>query len=299
MPRRRMSWLVLLLSVAVVMAMTMDSAVRSSEDEYMAGYTGADAELSGSDMCAMCHSDMVPTTLLAHAALIDTNTSNPDYGYGCEGCHGPGGNHMGDAAGILYPPMMTAEGVTELCTKCHSSLRSFDAGGWMLSEHYFADMSCLACHSGHSEFNYFLVQDSKLEICYSCHAEKYAEFNMRSHHPVEEGQLGCESCHNVHSGMYEGQLNNDGDMLCFECHTDKQGPFIYNHDVSMASGNDGCLTCHYVHGSNADNLLMLPHRVCQECHTDQRPADHFPGTCWSTNCHVDIHGSNTHPLFFD
>ena len=293
-----MSWLILFLGVAVILALTTGSAVKSGEDEYMAGYTGTDAELVGSDTCVMCHQDQIPTSLLAHVALIDTDTSNPNYGYGCEGCHGPGGNHMGEPAGILLPSKMSIDDLTDTCTKCHTTLRTFDAGGWRMSEHFYANISCLECHSGHSENKYFLVQADKLEICYSCHSEKFAEFNMRSHHPVEEGQLGCESCHNVHSGKFESQLNNEGDALCFTCHADKQGPFIYDHPVSTASGGDGCLTCHYVHGSNADNLLMLPHRVCQQCHVDQTPEAHFPGTCWTSDCHADIHGSNSHPLFF-
>ncbi len=271
-----------------------------AEPTYMEQYTGADADYSGSDMCTMCHSDMIPASMLTHAGYIDGDPDNKDYGYGCEGCHGPGGNHMGNVLGTLHPAKMPPDEVTKLCTNCHSSLRTFELDGWYVSEHNYQGMSCLVCHSGHSESENFMAGDSSPELCYLCHTDEKAMFRMRSHHPVNEGQVGCESCHNPHSGENSYLLNSERDDLCFTCHTDKRGPFIYDHPVSMTSGGDGCFSCHFAHGSNADSLLRLPTRVCQQCHTDRGFDNHFTGTtCWTSGCHENIHGSNTHPLFFD
>jgi DmsE family decaheme c-type cytochrome len=270
----------------------------AEQPPYMDQYIGADAEMIGVEQCLMCHPGRLPASPFAHIAYIELDPSNPNAGFACEACHGPGGNHMGNPAGIINPKKLDIDQVTDLCSKCHSDLRSFSKDDWYASEHYYADISCLDCHGGHSENEFFLVNEDQLELCYTCHAEKRAEFGMRSHHPVEEGQLGCFDCHNVHSGTYDWELNADGDELCYGCHADKEGPFVYDHDVSRASGGDGCMTCHFAHGANSDNLLRYPHRVCLECHTDITPANHFSGTCWSTGCHVEIHGSNSHPLFF-
>jgi DmsE family decaheme c-type cytochrome len=278
---------------------TYGAAVRSTEDDYLEGYTGADAELVGSESCLMCHSDYTPDNMFTHVSLIDGNPDNADYGYGCEGCHGPGGNHMGDVSGIINPPMLSNDDLTELCSKCHDDLRTYSEEDWFLGEHYLSDTTCLACHSGHSSNDDFLIDESVEELCYTCHSQARAEFSLRSHHPVDEEQMGCVSCHNPHSGRYEYLLVEEGDDLCFTCHADKEGPFVYDHPVSTAAGGDGCRTCHLVHGSNTDSLLRLPHRLCEQCHTEQTPENHFAGTCWSSGCHVDIHGSNSHPLFFD
>ncbi|MCX6647500.1 MAG: cytochrome c3 family protein [bacterium] len=285
--------------VFFISLLLLSMEVRSFEPGVIEGYTGYDAAKVGSATCTMCHSDQVPESLLTHVSLIDNNPGNEEYGYGCEGCHGPGGNHNGDPAGILNPSKLSSEIITDICSRCHSDLNSFNTDEWVVSEHYFADVSCTDCHSGHTDNQWFLVNSDRLELCYTCHAEKRSEFSMRSHHPVNEGQVGCDSCHNVHSGTYEGQLIKDGDELCFTCHIDKQGPFAYDHPVSMAAGGDGCQTCHFAHGSNSDDLLRLPQRLCLQCHTDRGPSTHFAGTCWSAGCHVEIHGSNTDPLFFN
>jgi DmsE family decaheme c-type cytochrome len=288
-----------LAGAAVLLTALLAAGVAWSQaSPYPDGYTGEGAEKVGSETCLMCHADQVPASTFTHLALLDLNQESPYYGYGCEGCHGPGGNHMGDPAGILDPVKLNADQVTDLCSKCHETLRSYDLEGWRLSTHRSADLGCLSCHGGHSSNDKFLVKESKLDLCYMCHLEKRAEFNMRSHHPVEEGQISCDDCHNPMSGMFDGQLKADGDELCFQCHPDKEGPFTFDHPVDMAAGGNGCLTCHFVHGSNTDNLVRFPHRLCLECHSDRTAANHYPGTCWSTGCHVQIHGSYSSELFF-
>lgn len=283
--------------IFLIILLLQSIEVKSFEPGDIEGYTGYDAEYTGSANCIMCHGDRVPESLLNHVAVIDNNPDNDEYGYACESCHGPGGNHMGNAAGILNPAILSDDIVTEICLRCHADLDQVNLDDWMASEHYFAEVGCVECHSVHSDNEWYLATSDRLELCYTCHAEKRAEFNMRSHHPVDEGQVGCDSCHNVHSGRYDTQLINEGDELCFTCHVDKQGPFIYDHPVSMASGGDGCMTCHFAHGSNSDELLRLPHRLCLQCHTDRGPDMHFAGTCWSAGCHVELHGSNIDPLF--
>jgi len=255
-------------------------------------------ELIGSSVCIACHDKTVPKSPRSHIAIFDKDNENPNYGYGCEACHGPGSNHNGDPEKIIMPSKLKHDEIAKLCSKCHSSLGSFNLKNWYLSTHYFSEMDCLNCHKGHSENEKFLIKPKITELCYSCHSGQRAELNMRSHHPVNEDQLSCTSCHNQHSGAFDKQLKNEPDKLCFECHGDKEGPFTFDHDVTMAAGGEGCLTCHFVHGSNTDNLLRYPNRLCLRCHSDMNRNNHFTGTCWASECHHDIHGSYTSPLFF-
>jgi len=286
-----------LFTAILLMGLLVTSRVWSTEYDYMAGYTGAEAELTGSATCVMCHQDRIPENLLSHIALLDDNPDCEMYGYGCEGCHGPGGEHNGNPAGILNLPMMPIDDLTMQCSMCHDSLGDYDMDNYRMSDHFYMDISCLECHGGHSDNEGFLTEADELDLCYNCHAEKRAEFSMRSHHPIENDG-NCRMCHNPHSGEFESQLIEDRDELCFSCHPDKEGPFVYDHDVSMDSAGDGCLTCHVSHGTNYDNLLTLPSRLCQQCHTEVGPDVHYAGTCWSSGCHTEVHGSNSHPLYF-
>jgi DmsE family decaheme c-type cytochrome len=300
---KRFSWLGLGFVIAVFALAFFAADIARSQDEtpavsYMDQYTGADAEKIGSEVCLGCHADRNPETPFTHLALFDLNAGNSNYGNGCEACHGPGGNHFGKPEGILDPLKMSSDEQTDLCSKCHTSLRTYDRQSWLLSEHYSAEMKCTACHSGHTPNAKFLIKDNPLDLCFSCHANTRGEFSMRSHHPVTEGQMTCDDCHTPMSGVYGTQLKEEGDELCFGCHADKQGPFAFDHNLSAAAGYNGCLTCHFVHGSNTDSMLRFPHRLCLQCHSDQTAENHYAGTCWSTGCHQEIHGSYTSPLFF-
>jgi DmsE family decaheme c-type cytochrome len=266
---------------------------------YMDTYIGADADQVGSAKCLMCHPKRKPSNTFTHLALLDLDTNSPYYGFGCEGCHGPGGKHNGNKLGIINPNKLSPDEANQFCSKCHSDLRSYNYKSWLMSDHNAAGLDCLSCHGGHSENDKFLKEKDQTELCYSCHAEKRAEFSMRSHHPLKEGHITCDNCHNPHSGDNNNQLVAEGDELCFKCHGDKQGPFVFDHDLSPAMGGNGCLTCHFSHGGNADNLLRFPHRLCLQCHSDKTAEAHHPGTCWATGCHSQIHGSYTSELFFD
>ena len=303
MASRSLPWLTITLGVGILLIINVFTSAgwTSDEDDYLAGYTGADAELIGSDACLMCHSNLNPGNLFTHVAYIDGDPANEYYGYGCEQCHGPGGSHYGNTTAIINPSKLSGDQLVEQCTRCHESLRTFDRDEFFLSTHYENDILCLSCHSGHSANDAFLVNEDAMELCYTCHSEKRAQFNMRSHHPVDEGQLGCMDCHNPMSGQFDGQLKAERDDLCFTCHMDKKGPFMFNHEISLSAGANGCLTCHFPHGSNSDNLLQLPsNRLCLQCHTDRTPdSGHFSGACYTSGCHSQIHGSNQNPLFFN
>lgn len=266
---------------------------------YLGQYTGEDADKTGSESCLICHDDRFGKKEHSHINLIDKDVNNKSFGYGCETCHGPGGNHDGDLAGILAPQKLTPKQSTESCSKCHRKLGSYNKNWWTASEHYYSELDCFSCHEGHSINRNFLIEKTTTETCLNCHLQQRKEFSRRSHHPVDEGLMDCSSCHNSMSGRFEYQLLDDGDELCFECHADKQGPFVFSMDIGTDVGGEGCLSCHVVHGSNTDSLLRYPRRLCLRCHYEMTPRAHFPGSCWSSDCHSEIHGSNTDALFLN
>lgn len=288
--------LILVCAIAIAHAVDSDVTKQKKQSDYMAQYTGMDAGKTGSEHCILCHGNMMPSKARNHIVLIDRNPKDPNFGFSCEGCHGPGDKHDGDVAGILQPEKMNIDEITESCSDCHSNLRTYRKQSWLISEHYLSDISCLECHAGHSSNRSFLKTETETELCYSCHQRTRAEFRMRSHHPIKEGLMECASCHNSMSGVNEAMLVKEGDHLCYTCHADKQGPFVFDMGLGTDQGGDGCLTCHHAHGSNSESLLRNPRQLCISCHIDMRPPAHFHGDkCW--DCHKFIHGSYSDPMF--
>ncbi|MFA6601136.1 MAG: cytochrome c3 family protein [Candidatus Omnitrophota bacterium] len=134
-------------------------------------------------------------------------------------------------------------------------------------------------------------------MCYACHMEKKAEFNLPHHHPVPEGHMSCTDCHNPHgpdARPWTSTSLEDTNELCFKCHKEQRGPFAIEH----LALREGCTTCHKVHGSINDKMLsQRDASLCMRCHSDAALiSDHAArlrqGTCFSGECHVAVHGSN-------
>ncbi len=194
---------VLGIAIAILLAATLSVALDRSTafagvSDYMDNYIGADADKVGSDFCLMCHADSASEA--SHHAIIDGDEDNDNYGFGCEGCHGPGGNHNGVLDGILNPDKMDIEGVTEICTGCHEEMGAFEADAWEGSTHFGSDISCLKCHGGHSGLDNFLLNEDVLEICGTCHSDLVDAFDEGTHGNVEGMEItGCNTCHNPHT----------------------------------------------------------------------------------------------------
>lgn len=171
---------------------------------------------------------------------------------------------------------------------------------------------CEMCHgpgslhaeSGGGRGNKIINPSKDPSMCFACHMEKQAEFNLPYHHPVLEGHMSCVDCHNVHgqnARPWTATSLEDVNEKCLQCHKDKRGPFAYEH----LALREGCTTCHQVHGSINDKMLTSRDQsLCLRCHGQQD----FPivgfgannnhatrmgqGTCFSGGCHVAVHGSN-------
>ena len=123
--------------------------------------------------------------------------------------------------------------------------------------------------------------------------------------------MQCTSCHNPHGSQTPKLVAaNSVNDKCYECHAEKRGPFLFEHPPVRES----CLNCHDPHGSSHEPLLVAKKPLlCQRCHSNSL----HPGGLYAlprsgagagqtvyqsqpqlayrgcTNCHVNIHGSNS------
>jgi DmsE family decaheme c-type cytochrome len=277
----------------------------------------------GSNVCKICHPDVWSTFFKnAHFKSVASGKEPPDR-TGCEGCHGPGQAHVAAGGGADTIPRafskMQPKQALETCLRCHAT--DFTKANIQRSEHTLNGVACTSCHSiHHSATPKYLLAKQQRDLCYTCHSNIRAQFDMPSKHRVNEGFMECTDCHNPHGtfpptwGM--GQLPRmvkqalGNEQPCLKCHIDKRGPFVFEHPSVFV---EGCDICHYPHGTTNAKLLRRPvvFTLCLECHNgggtgtrqmgvDIQSARHNlldPKFQQCTTCHVRIHGSNA-SLFF-
>jgi DmsE family decaheme c-type cytochrome len=277
----------------------------------------------GSDVCKTCHADIWSNFYKnPHYKTISMGKAPPER-TGCEGCHGPAQAHVAARGGKTTIPrafsLMPPKAVLEDCLTCH--MADMSKANIQRSEHTLNGIACTSCHSiHHSSTPKFLLAKKQNETCYGCHANIRAQFEMPSHHRVNEGFMQCTDCHNPHgsfaalsgSGLHPTMVERafDTDPPCLKCHVDKRGPFVYEHPSVRV---EGCQSCHNPHGSTNAKLLTRPvvFTLCLECHNgggtgtrnmgvDIQTARHNlldPKFQKCTTCHVKIHGSNADQYF--
>jgi len=231
------------------------------------------ASYAGSEQCDLCHDDIYKDFATAdHARLMARGDNALDAG--CESCHGPCSQHA-ESGGDVKPPY------------------TFTAGRGRRNS-YGARLTVGPPRSEET-------------VCYQCHADVRAQFELPDHHPVPEGQMSCTDCHDPHKGsIYKGggtALLSQNDV-CLRCHPAQQGPYVFEHEALR----EGCTTCHNPHGSiNAKLLTERDSNLCLKCHFEQISggeiliggSDHTlrlqQGTCWTAGCHEAVHGSRVSP----
>lgn len=319
-------FLLLAMACTVLAVRTRSANSDSAKDESKASaqtqkYVGpSDPSLYvGSETCKTCHADMPSKDFFHHfeasphfVTTLDMK-KGPQW-QGCEGCHGPGKAHVdggGDKTKIFTFKNASTQEVNARCMSCH-------AGGpqhmnAINSIHTQNNISCISCHSPHKpQTKEFLLTKAQPELCYSCHLEKKAEFEMPFHHRVNEGLVQCSDCHNPHGTVGPKQVRTSAtqDAVCFTCHMDKQGPFVFEHQPVKI---EGCASCHIPHGGANAHMLRVSNvnLLCLQCHTNSlmnaktgnapgTPSFHSQQTFFKscTLCHIQVHGSNFDPTFF-
>jgi len=288
----------------------------------------AAADFVGSETCATCHAEVskgFANNPHAKMSLLHGNAT----GVTCENCHGAGKAHVeggGDVTKIFNPAKHSTKEVNETCLSCHASSHP----NFLRSPHAKAGVGCMSCHTVHgadadkqplkaslnskllagsnatrsAEDKDKLLKASQPQLCYSCHADQKAQFNMPFHHRVNEGLVQCSDCHDTHGTMGANNLKSASDQaaVCTKCHTDVRGPFVFEHAPVKA---EGCTSCHTPHGSQNARLLNMPTvaTLCIQCHSPVAAGNvHGAGAGSNSatpciNCHTFIHGSNASQAF--
>ncbi len=277
-----------------------------------AGMTSSDAsKYVGAETCKTCHEEVYNAwEKTPHWKTTLDKEGGPSH-QGCEGCHGPGAEHVaggGDVSKIYTFKDASRQESSARCLSCHGE--SHAQSHFSESAHASSDVGCLDCHSPHhaKEAQHLLVQ-SQPQLCYGCHTSAKADFAKPYHHRVNEGLVQCNDCHNPHgtATIRQARTLPSGDFICYKCHVDKQGPFTYEH---VPVKTEGCISCHTPHGSTNPRLLRvsLVNMLCLQCHTFSTtltaggpigPAHNQSAKYQAcTMCHTQIHGSNFSDVFF-
>ncbi|MBP6965564.1 MAG: hypothetical protein KBC96_14300 [Armatimonadetes bacterium] len=138
-------------------------------------------------------------------------------------------------------------------------------------------------------------------VCYDCHKAQEVRTRMPSHHPIHEGKFNCSDCHNAHGGPNGMLAKETVNETCRTCHAEKAGPYVFEHPAVT----EDCLNCHDPHGSVQNKLLTQNEPfLCMKCHSGTHAArgdvSRFTQrytTC--TNCHTQVHGSDSNEALFD
>ena len=153
-------------------------------------------EYVGAETCKTCHEDIY-NGWEKSPHWKQTLKEGGIAKHGCEDCHGAGAAHVADPADtstLFLFEKASAKDINARCLTCH-------AGGpqhmnTINSEHAKNDVSCISCHSPHhAETKEFLLKKSQPALCYSCHLQQKAQFEMPFHHRVNEGLIQCSDCH--------------------------------------------------------------------------------------------------------
>jgi DmsE family decaheme c-type cytochrome len=284
-------------------------AVVPQEKSAPAKTTTSPTDYAGAQACKTCHADIY-TGWEKSPHWQQTYKEGGIAKHGCEDCHGPASSHVADPSDtsmLFLFEKASAKEVNERCLTCH-------AGGTqhmnaINSVHSKNDVSCVSCHSPHhAAQSEFLLVKTQPELCYGCHLQQKAQFEMPFHHRVNERLIQCSDCHNVHGtvGPKQVRASSTQDAICFKCHIDKQGPFVYEHAPIKV---DGCQSCHLTHGGPNPHMLKLSNvnLLCLQCHTTSSfssapgaPSFHNQASLFQSCllCHSQIHGSNFDATFF-
>ena len=195
-------------------------------------------------MCLQCHADQ--------QRLSWRGSSHQMQGIVCVNCH---------VIHKAQDPMLAATQQVDVCLGCHVKQR---AQFHKTSSHpiRYGQIKCSQCHNPHSSFGEkALLQETKNQLCYTCHAEKRGPF-LWAHAPVMED---CTICHQPHGSIHPSLLIKRAPLLCQQCHSVAGHPSVAYSGSGLANATPSqfllaksCLNCHsQIHGSNHPSGIKL------------------------------------------
>ncbi len=264
----------------------------------------------GAETCKTCHEEIYNAWEKTPHWKTTLNNKGPSH-QGCEGCHGPGADHVaggGDKTKIFVFEDHSRQETSTRCLKCHGE--GHEQSHFAESAHSSSDVGCLDCHSPHhaKESQRLLVQ-SQPQLCYGCHTSAKADFAKPCHHRVNEGLVQCNDCHNPHGTATVRQVRSPAERGCHLLQVPCRQAGALR--LRARAGEDrGLQRCHTPHGSTNPRLLKvsLVNMLCLQCHTFSTtltaggpigPAHNQSAKYQAcTMCHTQIHGSNFSNVFF-
>ena len=192
----------------------------------------------GSAICTQCHQGGIQLNwqMSSHAAADNT----------CTNCH--------DIM-AMEDKVLNKQTQIKVCFTCHKDKR---AQLYRRSRHPVLEgkVVCSDCHNPHGSAGpNQLKQNSVVETCYQCHAEKRGPFVVE-HAPARES---CVICHDPHGAVNPRMLKVREPFLCQQCHSEGYHPSsLYSASGIPDEGGAtqqilgrSCTNCHvYVHGTN-------------------------------------------------
>ena len=211
---------------------------------------------------------------------------NPDLlGVGCEGCHGPGGQHVlggGDPSKIVNPAKLSQTQANEVCGRCHNRVRSVPNNTYAWPYNDATNTEWLPATTPLANFYLnanVLWPDN--ETSYE-HNQKYSEFNRSAHVTNPYEPMVCTTCHDPHAPANHGQTrtvlvaggqqvtsNDADDTLCLACHA-SHGPFstLTTAQIADTTANRGAIAtvveAHANHPYGPERSMGLSR--CSRCH---------------------------------
>ena len=243
--------------------------------------------------CAECHSTDVQKAYQAEDRQFATQWAEEDVG--CEGCHGPGQQHvtlaknrqLRDAANFGLVTSLAARGdwvwddgatiahrsdpldnnrQIDNCARCHarrSTLGDYHYGADLLDTHRLATIE---------EPLYWPDGQIRDEVYV------YGSFVQSKMH---QAGVVCSNCHNPHSNA----LHVEGNAICAQCHAPAQFDVASHHRHPPGSTGTQCVSCHMPAQTymgvddRRDHSMRIPRpdlslmtgspNACTQCHQNQ------------------------------
>ncbi len=214
-------------------------------------------------------------------------------GVGCEGCHGPGSNHINTMStddidrvyefahtdnalggleinGVVQMPDPNGDDINFLCGTCHN--RDYKdpinaKGGFvkhheqwdefMATAHGEGSMTCNTCHDPHKRVIW--DGDGIVKTCTECHADKATTLN----HSAGATCIDCHMPYAAKSGTTRGASGFKGDV--------RSHLFKITPDTESMFTEDGA----WVLDDDTRSASLSPAYSCLGCHNDD-PGDAIP-----------------------
>lgn len=253
---------------------------------------------TGVDSCVECHRDRWKSLKSSfHARLLEKDSGSR----GCEECHGPGINHVGDGneRAIRHPRKAPREASNAVCLRCHAAV--LDPKAPVRAHPKWVEerkVACVQCHRVHQDGALRVEAHGKgpfadaaaLEAagatpveparCIRCHPEYHPEMDRSGHRDLVSEGKACASCHG------NGSLHADAgglrdlileptkqepaaaDRACAACHDGLERPLLRWTCSEHRAANIACVACHDPNARRGATLRAKDPALCLKCHPD-------------------------------